>query len=381
MGLGVVSTVLGEITDKTNQSSAFSWLPLIYGLGGITGPIIGGLLVDPFPTPTGPVSRVFAKYPYLLPNLVSCALLLVDLVLSLFLLDESLAEAQQLPPLGTRVKCLFTWLWQFMASYRPSYLRGRRSEDENEDENHGSESLADACPTMLPPAAEYISYQDILVPQIIILLATYALFNLVNVAFNSLYPIYAAGPRPTGRELSPKEIGLSLSFAGAVAIAFQAVLFSPAQGRFGNVWCYRFAFFGFIAAHFGMPLVGIQASSSKLRIWVELSLALLVKSVSAVGGLTCAMLLITNASPKAGTLGTLNGAAQTLSAAGRAVGPFVSGALFSVGYSKNGGEVIAWGTFGGVAVLGLGLSFLLRWPKFESDSETGALLGGDEEEI
>ncbi|KAF8250546.1 MFS general substrate transporter [Wilcoxina mikolae CBS 423.85] len=357
---GVVATVLGEITDKSNQTSAFSWLPIVYGVGAITGPILGGLLVNPCPNSTGPISRIFAKYPYLLPNLVSSILLLVDLVMSLFMLDESLAEAQQLPPLGARMRCFFSWLWQFMASYRPSYLRVRDSDEEIVSEEDLQGTLAESCPTLLPESHEDISYREILVPQIVLLLITYTLFNLNNIAFNSLYPIYVSAPRPTGRELSPKEIGLSLSFAGAVGIGFQAFLFNHIHGKFGNVWCYRFAFVGFIISFFGMPLVGINKSASKERIWAELSFALLLKSISTVGGLTCAMLLLTNASPKASTLGTLNGLAQTLSAGGRAVGPFVSGALFTAGFRMRGGEWLPWGVFGGVALVGAAFTMGLR---------------------
>ena len=36
---GVVSTCLGEITDRSNQSRAFTYLPVVYGIGGITGPV------------------------------------------------------------------------------------------------------------------------------------------------------------------------------------------------------------------------------------------------------------------------------------------------------------------------------------------------------
>ena len=39
---GVISTCLGEITDRSNQSRAFVYLPVIYGIGGITGPALGG---------------------------------------------------------------------------------------------------------------------------------------------------------------------------------------------------------------------------------------------------------------------------------------------------------------------------------------------------
>ncbi|KAI5820593.1 major facilitator superfamily domain-containing protein [Pyronema omphalodes] len=365
---GVVSTVLGEITDKSNQTSAFSWIPIVYGVGGITGPILGGLLVNISPNPNGPISSMFHKYPYLLPNLIASLLLLADLVMSLFMLDESLAEAQDLPPLGSRLKCLFSWLWQFMAAYRPSYLRGR--EDDEAEEADSQATLAESCPALFPEHIEEVSYQEILVPQIVLLLITYTLFNLSNIAFNSLYPIYTSAPRPAGRELTPKEIGLSLSFAGAVAIAFQAFMFSYLHDKFGNVWSYRFAFVGFLISFLGMPLVGINPSTTRPWVYAELSFMLLVKSAAAVGGLTCAMLLLTNASPKASTLGTLNGLAQTLSAGGRAVGPFVSGALFTAGFKKPRGEWLPWGVFAGIALLGLGLSFFLKQSELEhEDSE------------
>jgi len=210
---------------------------------------------------------------------------------------------------------------------------------------------------------------------------SYTLFNLNNIAFNSLYPIYASGPRPTGRELSPKEIGLLLSLSGAVGIVFQAFLFVPIERRIGNIWCYRVAFLGFVIAFFAMPFVGVKPSSPKALLWTQLGGALLIKSTAAVTGLTCAMLLVTNASPKPSTLGTLNGFLQTVSAAGRAVGPLVSGLLFTAGFQKKGGEWLAWGAFGGIAVVGLGLSFALRRIELEREEgeEATALLGNERE--
>ena len=90
---GVVSTCLGEITDRSNQSRAFKYLPVIYGIGGITGPIVGGLLVSrkSIFNPDKP-----NPYPYLLPNLFSAVVLMVDLVLTMIFLKESLECAQEL---------------------------------------------------------------------------------------------------------------------------------------------------------------------------------------------------------------------------------------------------------------------------------------------
>ena len=116
---GVVSTCLGEITDRSNQSRAFTYLPVVYGIGGITGPIVGGLLVFyKNPLDSGKTN----PYPYLLPNLFSAAVLGIDLVVCMLFLEESLEEAKDLPPLGKRIGNLFTRMWQFTSSTRPSYV-------------------------------------------------------------------------------------------------------------------------------------------------------------------------------------------------------------------------------------------------------------------
>jgi hypothetical protein len=45
--VGVVKTYLGEITDVTNQTKAFGYIGFMWGLGGITGSMAGGLLARP----------------------------------------------------------------------------------------------------------------------------------------------------------------------------------------------------------------------------------------------------------------------------------------------------------------------------------------------
>lgn len=362
---GVVSTVLGEITDRSNQASTFSWLPIVYGIGGITGPIIGGTLVN---------TTLFASHPYLLPNLICALVLLLDLVMSAFLLDESLAYMQDLPPFGERLKCVFSWLWQFTTSHRPSYLRFSSDDDPGmgslsptlEDDSHSD------MPALFPEQhnEDTLPYRAILVPQIVVLLVTYTIFNLSNIGYNSLYPIWAS----EARALVPSEIGLSLAFAGASTIVFQAFCFTPVQKYLGSRWLYRLSFLAFAGVFLCMPLV---AHTPRGWLWTQLAVLLLIKTVAGVGGLTCAMLLITNAAPKPGVLGTLNGLAQTLSAGGRAVAPLVSGALFSGGerLGANEGEWLSWGTLAVTAAVGGALAFWLRGRRLEGDEDAPLLSG------
>ena len=67
-------------------------------------------------------------------------------------------------------------------------------------------------------------------------------------------------------------------------------------------------------------------------------------------------------------LGALNGLAQALSAAGRAVGPFLSGGLFSLTSKiQPKGEAIAFGVFGAVSFIGFIMSFGIRGRSLEAD--------------
>lgn len=67
-------------------------------------------------------------------------------------------------------------------------------------------------------------------------------------------------------------------------------------------------------------------------------------------------------------LGTLNGLAQTLSAAGRAAGPFISGSLFTAATKiQPKGEALPFGIFAGISFLGFLLSLGIRGDNLEAE--------------
>lgn len=303
---GVVSTCLGEITDRSNQSKAFVYLPVIYGLGAITGPIVGGLLV--------PRQTHFSKenpYPYLPPNLLSAGVLIFDLVMTMIFLEESLNEAKNLPPLGERVQSLFAWVWQFASSTRPTYTKLSQqdgdpglytngnlngAEDEPDDDSVSQHSM----PHLIPQHTTDLTRQEFLHRDTILLLASYLIFQLSNVSYNSLYPIFGQAQPPAGRSLSPKEIGFSLAFAGVTTIVFQIAIFGKLRDKMGNRITYRVCFFGIVIAYILTPFVGYKEeqdglmaiSTGKAWLYVELGFVLLIRSVASVGCLTSALLLV-----------------------------------------------------------------------------------------
>jgi MFS family permease len=306
---GVVSTCLGEITDRSNQSQAFVWLPVIYGIGGITGPAVGGLLVYP--------DNPFRKgqknpYPYLLPNVFAASILVIDFVLTAFFLEESLEEVRELPPLKKRVGNLFAWIWQFIGgAQHPTYLRthahrnSRHRVDGGEDddgcstENDSETQSLLSVPEFFSNNNHQLTSKQIFNRDTILLLSTYLVFQLSNISFNTLYPVFAYSPEPAGRRLTNEAIGLSLSFAGIVTIVFQVGVFGKLKEKMGNKRTYRAGLFLFFVSMMLMPWIGYKESkppfglgNGKIWLWIELGFILLVKTVAAVGGLTSALLLV-----------------------------------------------------------------------------------------
>ncbi|KAI3321585.1 MFS general substrate transporter [Xylariaceae sp. AK1471] len=384
----VVPTCLGELTDRSNQSKAFTWLPVVYSLGSITGPALGGLLV---------AKLAKDRYPFLAPNILAAALLAFSVVVLAIWFEETLEDRADHPDWFER----FPWLRCFWKREKKGSARswtwpgGRDTDGAGDERNEQNESEIREDTGLLQPHSDEASdhaskspsdaatWRQILNRTTVILLATSLIFQLSNSSFNSLYPIFASTDEPTGRNLHASVIGVSLSVAGIITIFFQLFLFRPLKGRLGNVGTYRGSLFGFAVTMALMPFVGYVGSKppfgfgdSKIWVYVELGFILSIKNICAVGGLSSVLLLITNSAASHASLGTLNGIAQSLSAAGRSVGPFLSGALFTAStHVRPKGEGLAWGLFAGIALMGWLATYAIHGHGLESTDD-----GFEEEE-
>nr|CAG8505015.1 1277_t:CDS:2 [Entrophospora candida] len=88
--IGVAKSMLGELTDKTNQTKAFSLFGFCWGMGCIR-PVIGGFLSHPadnFPKIFG--NCPFLKsFPYFLPCFVASIVSFIGLIIGYFYLPET----------------------------------------------------------------------------------------------------------------------------------------------------------------------------------------------------------------------------------------------------------------------------------------------------
>jgi MFS family permease len=93
--VGVLQTTVAElVTSKEHQPRAYSIMPFVWCLGSIIGPAMGGALAAPceaypwlFPRDT-----IFARHPFLLPNLVCVGVLLLGITIGMLFLEETHAD-------------------------------------------------------------------------------------------------------------------------------------------------------------------------------------------------------------------------------------------------------------------------------------------------
>ncbi|KAN0025771.1 hypothetical protein ACTFIU_000034 [Dictyostelium citrinum] len=89
--VSIAKTMLGEITDSSNQAKAFSFIGLSWGVGGIIAPLIGGFFSNFCNKHIGLLGdgNIVCRFPYLLPNIICVLFSLTGLVLGYVYLQES----------------------------------------------------------------------------------------------------------------------------------------------------------------------------------------------------------------------------------------------------------------------------------------------------
>ncbi|GAA5906508.1 hypothetical protein JCM6882_004454 [Rhodosporidiobolus microsporus] len=367
--VAVIKSVMGEITDESNQGRAFSFLPLAWSLGSVIGPLLGGYLSHPatnFPSLFGH-SRFFLTYPYALPCLVGALFPLAGAVIGFLFLDETLAppapaaapeettsllDERDARRAGRRhdrfVKTTSTTLPASAAQARHLEEREAREPDSGYSTPARRESVAREAEA--GAGEEQVGrerkdrFRDLFTRRVWAALIAYALLALETVALDALLILFCYSPISIGGlGFPPSSIGTALSLSGLLAVSFQLFLFPPLQKRAGTVPLYRalMALWPVVFALF--PVMGWAARERGERaVWVVLCVFLGLKSIANMSYATN-MLTLTDAAPSKRLLGTLNGVAQMGSSLMRSIGPFTASSLFAFSVSRPdilGGQLV-----------------------------------------
>lgn len=91
--VGIIRTTVAELVPQKNlQPTAFSIMPLVWTIGTIIGPALGGVLANPVASYPRFFRNIgfFTTYPYALPNMVAGLFFLVGMLTGFLFLRETL---------------------------------------------------------------------------------------------------------------------------------------------------------------------------------------------------------------------------------------------------------------------------------------------------
>ncbi|KAI6126251.1 major facilitator superfamily domain-containing protein [Pisolithus croceorrhizus] len=94
--IAVIHSMLGEITDSSNQSKAVPFYTLMWPIGSVVGPLIGGTfshVASKYPDLLG--YAIFKKYPYFFPCLVSAIIAFFGVLLGFVFLKETVPSKRK----------------------------------------------------------------------------------------------------------------------------------------------------------------------------------------------------------------------------------------------------------------------------------------------
>ncbi|KAG8847042.1 hypothetical protein FRB96_001692 [Tulasnella sp. 330] len=319
--VAVIQSMIGEITDETNQAQAFPLGGVMWNVGCIVGPFLGGYLSHPserYPAVFGQSeflkrhtlpSKVAGKHPQ--PA------------------DDSIADTISQPKgYGTTVS----------ATLQTKFV----------DEGNNSP----------PSAIKLLSIRQV---QLVVTVGFFLSFS--STAWETVFILFAYTPISFGGlERNPAQIGTLLSSTGLLGIFVALVGFPTLQNRFGTMPLYRACMALWIAVYILFPITSVPARWTLLDkghdpsalglVWTGVILILGTGRLASMG-FPANMIMVKAAAPNKQSLGATFGLSQSVACIARAAGPaFVSSLFaFSVNRQVLGGQLV-WLVMTCIAITG-----------------------------
>jgi MFS family permease len=380
--VGIIRTMVAEMVPwKELQPKAFSVMPMIWGIGSVLGPMMGGFFANPARRWPGVFGGVvfWQTYPYALPSFIAAAVFLTSLASAIFFLEETLESKKHRRDWGVELGHRFLRAFGRSSKASPSTTH-------HIDDNESAEPLITSPTTTTttkkptPTKAATHTVRDVLTRHTVCFLLAYFALGMHTVAFEQVLSVFLSHP---WRDHTPENTHLPFQFGGGFGLSTEQIgtlftlygfssltqffVFPPLARKVGVLNCFRFCSLIHPLYMFIMPYM-VLLPNPTLR-WSAVLFTMCTKAASSVIAFPSLTVLITNSASSPAVLGTVNGAAVTVAGFGRALGPAITGAIFSWGVANN--YVIApWWYLAVVAALGAVPAFLVDEPDYLSPKTT-----------
>jgi predicted MFS family arabinose efflux permease len=415
--IGVLQTTVAElVTVKEHQPRAYTIMPLVWCLGSIIGPMIGGALARPcisYPD-LFPRGTIFDRFPYLLPNLFSACAVLMGVFIGILFLEETHADKKHRRDAGRELgKALTAWARRAL-DWLPVCCVSRARRDEKQKQKQslllllpeddeplprygavdeggagggGGNGAAAGGPDLATVAVAAQDPQDplglvedvdVAVPEppaaapvkaftrpVVLNIIQYGILAFHTMTFDQLFPVFLSttppSPKPPvhlpfkfvdGFGLETKTIGFILSIQGLYSMFSTVVLFPMVAHRLGPLRLFRILALSYFMLYLVTPYLVLLPDHLRMP---AIYAIIVWKCTFSTLAYPSNAILLTNAAPSLTTLGTINGVAASTASLCRAFGPTLSGLLYSLGLD-TGYSGLAWWFSGAVTIVGAVIS-------------------------
>ncbi|RKF80261.1 putative peptide/nitrate transporter [Golovinomyces cichoracearum] len=363
--IAVIQTMVGELVTKPEyEPRAYSVMPFVWSMGTIIGPAIGGTFVEPAQSFPAIFSSdgVFAKFPYLLPNLICASILVVGIIIGYLFIEETHPrirlslefstptyiseeapltgyDSSKFPIIQTRVKTYGT--------QKPSHRWLRKKSYQK-----------DAQPR-------------IFTNRIIGLVIAMGIFSFHSITFEQILPIFLEDKPATnfpnqtdslnalssgGLGMSIKQVGFIMSIDGLLALLAQALVFPFAGAYFGLHRIFLIASILHPITFIVMPqLTHLPPYLLNFGIYFCLT----IRNVLSITAFSAILISLKEATPTLSVLGKVNGLASSVGSASRTIAPPIAGYIYGLGSHLNMNGLV-WYLSAIVAGIGAIQAFTVR---------------------
>lgn len=394
--IGVLQTTVAElVTVKEQQPRAYTIMPMVWCIGSIIGPMIGGALARPCISYPEIFARgtIWDRYPYLLPNLFSAATVFIGVVIGLLFLEETHAEKKTQRDRGREIGDYLANLFSRVtkcngrgrAPEKQALLDGERhvsygsrhgsSSSDEEDELLPAYQSQESSPRLAPQDDTRSLESQPLEPivqekpktftkPVIMNIISYGILAFHTMTFDQLFPVFLSTARPEhpvhdlpfrftdGFGLETKVIGFIMSVQGLYSLFSNYLIVPPVTRRLGSLRLFRLLAFSYFALYLVTPYLVLLPEQMRMP---AIYLLVIWKCTFSTMAYPSNAILLANSAPSKQVLGTINGIAASTASLCRALGPTLSGLLYSLGL-QTGYSGLAWWFSGLVTIVGAYLS-------------------------
>lgn len=275
----VVKSLIGELTDASNQARGFSLISVGWGLGITVGPLIGGFTSRPAESFPGLFARdsifglggFWESNPYALPCFISAFITSLSILLGALRLEETLPSIVEKKKRQKRILERSQYGSTSNSSEatpinsRPSSIKASSSSSRsrNDEEQTSLLQSPDSSSIEEPSQEETGIFSLLKIPHVKKVLLSYAFLSLSSVSLDAVLVLFLYSPiKLGGLSMSTKQSGAILSVPGVIATVGQLLLFPFLQKRIGTLKLYSICMSFFPVVCLILPLANLVARAN-----------------------------------------------------------------------------------------------------------------------